>query len=79
MDDFYYYSYYILFFFDNYVLYVYLSYNIYSIFYSYLRIFCEFELVLYERFCNDLVNDLFCEWDIYFWNLYLFFLFVLVV
>lgn len=50
MDDFYYYSYYILFFFDNYVLYVYLSYNIYSIFYSYLRIFCEFELVLYERF-----------------------------
>lgn len=79
MDDFYYYSYYILFFFDNYVLYVYLSYNIYSIVYSYLRIFCEFELVLYERFCNDLVNDLFCEWDIYFWNLYLFFLFVLVV
>lgn len=79
MDDPHYHSYHILLSLDNHVSYVYLSYNIHSIFYSHSRIFCELELALYERFCNDSANDLSCEWDTHFRNLHPFSSLVLVV
>lgn len=79
MDDIHYHSHHILFSLDNHVLYVYLSYNNYSIFCSQSRIFCELELALHEGFCNDSANELSCELDTHFRNLHPFSSLLLVV